>query len=928
MLEHKKKYAALPFWSWNDKLDKDELLKQIRWMHENGIGGFFMHARSGLVTEYLSEEWMQCIDACAKEAKRLGMTAWIYDENGFPSGFVGGKLLEEESNRDQYIVANIGDFDEQATVSYLLLEDELVRVAFKEQDGEYLNLQIERAVSTADILNPKVVDQFIALTHEKYQAYFGEQFADMIEGFFTDEPQYYRYETPYTDVVATYYKETYNRDILDDLGLLFVEKKGYRRFRYRYWKAMQTLMLKNYAERVYEWCEEHGVKFTGHYIEENSLCGQMMCCAGVMPFYEYEHIPGIDWLGRRVAPELSPRQVGSVAAQLGKKQVLTETYAYCGWDILPSDLRRITGFQFANGANMICHHLLPYSERGSRKYDYPAHYSDVNPWVAEEFGTFNDYYTELGSILGEGTQHVNVAMLHPIRSAYFDYKESLKDERCGIRDLEQSLKEACRLLSSHGVEYHFLDETLLAKYGFVNGSSIGCGQCSYDYLVLPSVLTMDITTEKLLQEYIRQGGKVLVLGEKPSYLEGEEYTYDYLHTNVTLEEIMEAQAYQVQIYNTDIYSTYRTLGDKTYLYVTNSSEEEQTQTFTFGGKLPSLTVTLKSGEDALLEPGKEIMTEEKTLDRYVLQFHDASVHVKENYLPIDKIAYSTDGKEFSKPWPCPALFQKLLSERYTGPLFLKYEFDVEELPKRIFLRTEKSNDVAAWLNGQVLSETVPSKESYVNTYDITPYVKSGINSYVTQIDWFQNEQVFFALFGENVTESLRNCLTYDTELQPIELVGDFGVYPREGYVPDEDSRYVRGDRFYIGQMPERISEPSTEGFPFHAGEMILKQTITLDDTNVLLHVAGDYPTAMVTVNGQYAGKLFFEKDLDISGVAQKGENDIEVRFLLSNRNLMGPHHRRGNKNGPVTPIVYQRFGTWEDDESAYCHADYDIKKFY
>lgn len=91
-----KEYRPIPFWSWNDKLEKEKLLQQAQWMKDSGNGGFFMHARSGLLTEYLSEEWMQCIEACAEEAQKLDMKAWLYDENGWPSGFAGGKLLEDE----------------------------------------------------------------------------------------------------------------------------------------------------------------------------------------------------------------------------------------------------------------------------------------------------------------------------------------------------------------------------------------------------------------------------------------------------------------------------------------------------------------------------------------------------------------------------------------------------------------------------------------------------------------------------------------------------------------------------------------------------------------------------------------------------------------------------------------------------------------
>ena len=47
---------SIPFWSWNDKLDPEELREQIRDMKSVGIGGFFMHARGGLRTEYMGEE--------------------------------------------------------------------------------------------------------------------------------------------------------------------------------------------------------------------------------------------------------------------------------------------------------------------------------------------------------------------------------------------------------------------------------------------------------------------------------------------------------------------------------------------------------------------------------------------------------------------------------------------------------------------------------------------------------------------------------------------------------------------------------------------------------------------------------------------------------------------------------------------------------
>lgn len=84
-----KEYRSIPFWSWNNYLDEAELCRQIEEMKSAGIGGFIMHARTGLKEEYLGEKWFSCIGACLQKAKELGMEAWVYDENGWPSGFVG-----------------------------------------------------------------------------------------------------------------------------------------------------------------------------------------------------------------------------------------------------------------------------------------------------------------------------------------------------------------------------------------------------------------------------------------------------------------------------------------------------------------------------------------------------------------------------------------------------------------------------------------------------------------------------------------------------------------------------------------------------------------------------------------------------------------------------------------------------------------------
>jgi hypothetical protein len=57
-------YRGKPFWSWNGELEEDEPIRQIRVMKAMGFGGFSMHLRTGLATEYLGQEWFDLTHAC------------------------------------------------------------------------------------------------------------------------------------------------------------------------------------------------------------------------------------------------------------------------------------------------------------------------------------------------------------------------------------------------------------------------------------------------------------------------------------------------------------------------------------------------------------------------------------------------------------------------------------------------------------------------------------------------------------------------------------------------------------------------------------------------------------------------------------------------------------------------------------------------
>lgn len=89
-------HTAAPFWFWNGDMDPAVMLAQIDAMHAMGIGALVIHARVGLEIPYLSETWFdrvrRTLDACAER----GMRVWLYDEDNWPSGYAGGRVLARD----------------------------------------------------------------------------------------------------------------------------------------------------------------------------------------------------------------------------------------------------------------------------------------------------------------------------------------------------------------------------------------------------------------------------------------------------------------------------------------------------------------------------------------------------------------------------------------------------------------------------------------------------------------------------------------------------------------------------------------------------------------------------------------------------------------------------------------------------------------
>ncbi len=988
------RYRPIPFWSWNDRLDPKELAYQIEEMKKAGMGGYFMHARSGLKTPYLSEEWFDCIKTGIEKGKEVGLDAWIYDEEGWPSGFAGG--LVPEMDRDYYAkyislrtVKDTAEIDWQETVAAFFLDrggKTYTRIARGEDkkaaDGTEI-LQIVRNENPfyIDTLNKRAVDAFLSVTHEAYYQRFGEEFGKTMHGFFTDEPRLtcdHFLDLAWSDDLPAAFTAAYGYDIVAHLPALYRETEGYRKVRYDFWCLVSDLFVKNYMKNIYDWCEAHHCKATGHIMMEESIFSQMTSTAGVMPFYEYEHIPGIDWLRRTIASPVVPKQVGSAACQLGKKQVITESFALSGWDVSFEELKQIAEWQFAGGVNQICQHLEAYTIRGARKRDYPPSLFLQQTWW-EEYRAFNDFLGRECVALSEGDQAADVLLLHPMRSGYVLYDGTRTDE---IRRLDDDFTEINNVLTGAHISYHLGDETLIGKYGRVENARFVVGRIPYQTVILPHMETIDAKTLALLLEFAAQGGHIFSIGGFPVYTNGDAGQLAQLSKTVIRTELAQIRRLMQEkglVYISltegaeevsDITYLQRETKEGTLLFFVNLSKEAAHTTTlriygrhvaaerlqaedgsilpmasTFDGADTLISLSFAPMQSYLLilspseiqqlpkeEPAPVMVTPENTWEIAQMDL---------NAMTLDMCEYRIDGGDWEGPAAVILLQDRLLKLQRPCEVEMRFSFEMQMDPEKlhelyVVIEDAKLYDIC--VNGQAVSKEIAGywKDKSFDKVDIKSFVRTGKNEILLKTTFRQPQKVYDVLFGENVYETEKNKITYDMEIENIYLLGDFGVKSQSAFTKAERKALITEGPFVMVDLPDHLqAENFTEqGLLFFAGTLRLRQKIQLKKEpgrRIILQTGRQKaPMVDVFVNGKKIKTILWAPfEADITDAVTDGENCIELLVYASNRNLFGPHHHINGECYNVGPESFVGRWSWVERASEADATDvFDTEKSY
>jgi hypothetical protein len=988
-------FYPVSFWSWNDLLEKEELKDQIDLMAQGKMGGVTMHSRVGLITPYIEKQWFDAVHATIEFCKEKGLKAWIYDEDGYPSGFAGGAVpLENPSYRMKMLLArpeNIQLPDQFEKIEKPSSGFQIYKYTVQ-LDSEWFN-----GTNFVDTMNPKAVEHFIKKSYQIYYDNCADAFGKTITAEFTDEPcPLYRLNipagaVPYNEHFFIRFREMHGYDAHEKLHLLFTDQAGALSFRLHYFRTINDLFETSFSKQIGKWCKEHGIDMAGHYMAEGSIYDQQLWGFKIMPNYRHMGIPGIDMLGKTIDEKIAAKQCQSVVNQYSKKRMLTEIFGVTGSSLTFQDRLWLASQQLCLGANLFIPHLFLYTMAGCRKRDFPPNLFYQQPWW-----NLNELvHTPLARLayaLSQGTYNAKVLLIHPQESAVILWKTKWQVENVNHAEYDQDNepifsenKNAIFELDSHlskiidellgsQIDFDFGDETILSEIGKIisnkDSVELNLGPMSYQVIILPAMLTISPSTFELLKQFHTTGGIILQCGRHPEYLDGVE-SPELVNL---LKEIKEVDINQlanciyahlepaIELLNSEgkktnlIWSHTRNLNNgDAIVYLSNLDRLNTFETkIKFNGPWQSLylldkwtgdqkkltadidsknncailSITFNPADDYLLLLSKREQKENEKCISLVHQKTKNIIQINESQWEINRIndnaiildyafwAIANDNISAEK-MPVIAIQQWLDAIKYNGNLKLKFPVTVRSLNpvNKVHLIVEHPERYKIFVNGRKVAYAGLPYWCDIRwlPIDITGMLIVDSENYIElQCDNFQ--------YG-NKKETNDKFARYGTEIEPIYLIGDFGVYGKlldetpisplykQWNLPPVQVRCFKENSLYITNSKKLSPGDTTiQGMPFYSGTLELKtqlpQIIKNTHSKIALKIDKfDAAVAGAYINGKLAGYFFSEKSLiDITDLLNDDSKELKIVLYGTLRNLLGPHHHIEGEILQVSPF--------------------------
>ncbi len=530
------------FWLWNATLDPVRLRVQLEDMASHDARSVCMlpmpHAfrsdstNNGLDPDYLTPEYLERVREAVDQAARLGMTWWLYDEGGWPSGQALGKVVEGHPELTRRTITRERvPADKPFTVPKealgLVVEGTESRPV---RPGDTWSPATPDATAYlyrigagggVDLLNPNATARFLDLTHDRYAAVLGKHFGKTVRFTFTDEPPAGMprppKNIPWFPGMEQMYETQCGRSFLSDLPWFFVEPDtripvAAARVRVALYDVITRRFANAYFERLKDWSRQHGLASAGHLGGEDETFGAVQHSFGhLLRQLRPMDVPGVDLIWRQLFPGRErqsnfPFAAASVAHQNGTRFAFSESFCVYGNGVTPSQMKWLTDYQYIRGINLMVIGCYPLSTHDHHMTGERPHFGPMNP-LWDHLAGYHAYTARLGYALSVGQPLVGTALYYPARDMWA--------WGLAAKEAVDSYEAVGHELVARQCPFDLIDDDTLSL-GKVEGNHLVVGATRYHTVACGSVKWMDPRARQRLEEFGAAGGKVLCVGNAPN----------------------------------------------------------------------------------------------------------------------------------------------------------------------------------------------------------------------------------------------------------------------------------------------------------------------------------------------------------------------------------------------------------------------------
>ena len=355
-------YIAPFLWLHNE--DDELIVNELKRIHECKIGAVCLESRTH--DDFCGEEWWSDVSLILNTCRELGMKVWILDDKHFPSGYANGIFKERFKelqmwNITEFHVDVCGPVKDGAVMTDIWKaedDDEIIGVVAlrrvpdsENYTGEVYNLTdniangmvyfdlpegvfsivilVKSRAGMADYsrifcdkLSSDAVEAYIQEVYEQHYKHFKDEFGKTLIGFFSDEPAFMnntknKFFTPigekfmyypWHENVMSAMKDKFGNAAIETIcGIWFnFDDDRSKMAREAYMNIITQLYSENFSGKIGKWCEEHGIMYIGHVVEDNNA--HVMTGNGAGHYFRAiagQHMSGIDVVLHQIIPGLT-----------------------------------------------------------------------------------------------------------------------------------------------------------------------------------------------------------------------------------------------------------------------------------------------------------------------------------------------------------------------------------------------------------------------------------------------------------------------------------------------------------------------------------------------------------------------------------------------------------------------------------------------